>query len=71
MLMLKRVVVMLCLGSFLLPLGVGCMTNRPVIWSWPHNKRRLNVILQDFHELHMDFDRIIFDMDERPLEDID
>ncbi len=69
--MLKRLCVLLFLGLFLLPLAPGCMTNRPYIWSWPHNKRRILTVFEDFHELHMDIDRIIFDMDERPLEDVD
>ena len=67
--MLKRCLVLLCLASFLLP--VGCMTNRPVMWSWPHHKRRILTVLDDLHQFHMDFDRIVFDMDERPLEDVD
>ena len=67
--MLRRLIVLLLLGVFLLPMG--CMTNRPVMWSWPHHKRRIMHILDDFHQFHMDFDRIIFDMDDRPLEDID
>ncbi len=68
--MLKRGLVLLLLGVLMLP-AVGCMTNRPVIWSWPHNKRRFMGMIEGFHKFHMDIDRIIFDMDERPLEDID
>ena len=52
-------------------LPVGCMTQRPVMWSWPHHKRRIMTTLEQFHRLHMDLDRIIFDMDEVPLEDVD
>ena len=57
-------------GLFLLflPLGAGCNTREPVIWSWPHNKRRILKIADGFHQFHMDFDRIIFDMEEYPLE---
>jgi hypothetical protein len=47
------------------------MTNRPVIWSWPHHKRRVLSVLDDLHHFHMDVDRVIFDMPERPLEDVD
>lgn len=67
--MLKRFFLLLFLGVFMLP--VGCMTNRPVLWSWPHHKRRFITILENFHQLHVDIDRVIFDMDDRPLEDVD
>ena len=69
--MLSRLILLLILTIFLLPLGAGCMTNRPYIWSWPHNKRRIMTTMDGWHEFHMDFDRILFDMDERPLEDVD
>jgi hypothetical protein len=61
---------LLTLGAvlFLLPLGSGCETNEPVIWSLPHNKRRILTVLNGFHRLHMDIDRIIFDMEEYPVE---
>jgi hypothetical protein len=55
--------------SLFLPLG--CMTNRPVLWSWPHWKRHVMVTLEQAHQVHMDFDRIFFDMDEVPLEDVE
>jgi len=67
--MLRRLGLLSLLFALFFP--VGCMTNRPVIWSWPHNKRRIMTILEDFHEVHMDVDRIIFDMDEVPLEDVE
>ena len=67
--MLRRILVLALLGAMLLPLG--CMTTRPVMWSWPHHKRRISLILEGFHKLHMDIDRVIFDMDERPIEDLD
>lgn len=54
--------------AMLLPVGVGCNTTEPVIWSWPHNKRRIMKVMDGFHKLHMDVDRIIFDMDEYPIE---
>ena len=52
----------------LLPVGIGCNTTEPVIWSWPHNKRRIMKVMDGFHKLHMDVNRIIFDMDEYPIE---
>ena len=54
--------------AILLPVGVGCNTTEPVMWSWPHHKRRLMTIMDGFHRLHMDVDRVIFDMDEYPIE---
>ena len=44
-------------------------TKSPVIWSWPHHKKRINTILSDFHDVHMDVDRIFFGLDEIPLEE--
>lgn len=67
--MLKRLGLLLIVGAMFLPLG--CSTNRPYIWSWPHHKRRILTIFEDFHNLHKDIDRIFFDMDYRPLEDVD
>ena len=69
--MLSRLVLLMLLSVFILPLAAGCMSNRPFIWSWPHHKRRILTVMEDFHELHMDVDRIFFDMDDRPIEDID
>ena len=65
--MLRRLGLLFLLGALFIP--AGCMTNRPVFYSWPHHKRRINKILEGFHEVHMDFDRIVFDMEELPLEE--
>ncbi len=65
--MLRRLGLLALLGLLFLP--VGCMTNRPVIWSWPHNKRKIMTVLEQFHRVHMDFDRVFLDMPELPLED--
>ncbi len=67
--MLRRIVILALLAAFLIP--AGCMTQRPVIWSWPLHKRRVRTILEGFHKLHMDVNRVIFDMEERPIEDLD
>jgi len=68
--MLRRLGLLGLLLTLFLPVAVtGCGTTRPVIWSWPHNKRRILTVVEQFHEFHMDFDRIIFDMEEVPLED--
>jgi hypothetical protein len=65
--MLRRLGLLAILGLLFLP--AGCMTNRPVLWSWPHNKRKIMTVLDQFHKVHMDFDRIVFDMEELPVED--
>jgi hypothetical protein len=87
--MLKKIILTLAFGALMLP--VGCTTPRPVPWSWAHNKRRINTMLEGFRDAamdfdrlilqdvttfpdklfqaNMDFDRIIFNMDERALED--
>jgi hypothetical protein len=114
--MLRKVLLAMGVGLCLSPLGTGCSTREPVIWSEPHLKRHaltfldgfshptpLNPIPFDgthdaidrifygidpqpneswsdhlgregmsfykgFHRFHMDFDRIILDMPEYPLE---
>jgi len=66
--MLRRFILCLGVAAFLLPLGVSCNTTEPVIWSWPHHKRRIQTTLNGFHQLHMDIDRIIFNMEEYPVE---
>jgi len=66
--MFRRILLLGALALMLAP--VGCMSRRPVLWSWPHWKRKINVVLEDFHQAHMDFDRIVLDADERPLEDL-
>ncbi len=67
--MLRRLGLLFVLAALFLP--VGCMTNRPVVWSWPHWKRHIMTTLGQAHEVHMDVDRIFFDMNEVPLEDED
>ena len=69
--MLKRALKIAGIAALVLPWFVvpcGCNTTEPVIWSWPHHKRRLRVMVDDLHQVHMDFDRIIFDMEEYPIE---
>lgn len=67
--MLRRLGLLSLLACLFLP--VGCGTTRPVLWSWPHNKRKIMTILDQFHDVHMDFDRIFLDMDEVPIEDVE
>ena len=66
--MLRRLIVIVGIVALLAPLAVSCNTREPVLWSWPHNKRKLMSIVDGLHELHMDFDRIVFDMEEYPIE---
>ena len=67
--MLRRLLMSALLVVFLAPFGLmGCNTNRPVIYSWPHWKRRFNTIMEDFHEAHLQFDSLFFDMEEIPIE---
>ncbi len=60
--------ILLCVGVITMLLPIGCMTTEPTIYSWPHHKRRIRHMLDDFHKVHMDIDRIIFDMEEYPVE---
>ncbi|MGQ9591989.1 MAG: hypothetical protein ACUVYA_17040 [Planctomycetota bacterium] len=66
--MFRRVLLALGVLALLVPLSSGCQTREPVPWSWPHNKRRVLTILNGLHRFHMDFDRIVFDMEEYPVE---
>jgi len=64
--MLRRLLIIAGLVAMFLP--CACSTREPVIWSWPLNKRRVMTTLDGFHEMHMDFNRIFFDMEEYPIE---
>lgn len=66
--MFRRLLLALSALALILPLASGCSTRDPVIWSFPHHKRRAMKVLDGFHRFHMDVDRIIFDMDEYPIE---
>ena len=61
--------VALCLGA--LSLGsIGCSTSEKSTVSSPgYWKRVARKIGNDFHEFRVDFDRIFWDLEERPLED--
>ena len=65
--MLKKCLLVVAVAALFLPCA-GCNTTEPVIWSWPLNKRRILKVADGFHRLHMDFNRIIFDMEEYPIE---
>ena len=52
---------LLVIGLLALLAPTGCNTTEPVMWSWPHNKPHLRALLDSFHDMHMDVDRIIFD----------
>ena len=46
----------------------GLIRTEPQIFSWPHDKKRVRKILEGFHDTHKELDRIIFDMEEFPVE---
>ena len=50
--MLKKL--LLWVGMLSILATSGCMTTEPTIYSW--------------HEFHVDFDRVLFDMEEYPRE---
>jgi hypothetical protein len=66
--MLRRILLSLGVVALLLPVSTACSTREPVMWSWPHHKRRIMTVLNGFHRFHMDVDRIVFDMEEMPIE---
>lgn len=41
----------------------GCLTT-----NWVHNRRHFKKIRQELHELHVEIDRVFFDLDEAPGE---
>jgi len=65
---MRRLLLALGLVATVLPFGAGCDTTEPVLWSRHHWKRKGLTIMEGFHRFHMDFDRIIFDMEEYPVE---
>ncbi|MEM7233789.1 MAG: hypothetical protein AAF517_16555 [Planctomycetota bacterium] len=64
--MRKKLLILAGLVCLFAPLG--CNTTEPTFYSWPHHKRRLRKIVDGLHEMHMDIDRIIFDMEPYPVE---
>ncbi|MDC3379476.1 hypothetical protein OAX78_04260 [Planctomycetota bacterium] len=36
--------------------------------SWAHNRRHVRKIIDEFVELHQDFDKVIFGLDRNPAE---
>lgn len=48
---------------FILPLASGCFT-----LNMNHNRRHIEVVRQDLHELHQDIDLILFGMEPLPSE---
>ena len=64
--MIKKL--LLCVGMLSILVTSGCMTTEPTIYRWPHHKRRIRTILDDLHEIHADFERVLFDMEEYPRE---
>ncbi len=60
--MLKRMLVLAALLG--LTLGTtGCLT-----LNWHHNRRHVRKVVDQLQELHMDVDKIVFDLDRNPAE---
>ena len=66
---MRKILLAMCLSAFCLGI-VGCQTETSTIWSSAYWKRHAVNILQGFHEFRVDVDRIIFDLDDRPIEDL-
>ena len=64
--MRKKLLILVGLLALMAP--IGCSTSEPTMWSWSHHKRRLRTLMDDMHQVHMDFDRIVFDMEPYPVE---
>jgi len=64
--MFTRGVILVGLLALFAP--TGCSTTENTFYSWPHHKRRFRKIFDDFHKMHEDVDRIIFDMEPYPVE---
>ena len=47
----------------------GCQTETSTIWSGAYWKRHFVKIMDDLHDFRVDIDRIVFDLDDRPIED--
>ena len=59
----------LCLGGIAF-VGFGCSASEKSTASSPgYWKRVFRKIGSDFHEFRVDFDRVVWDLEDRPLED--
>ena len=65
----RILLVALCLGG--LSFGsIGCSASDKSTAASPgYWKRVLRKVGNDFHEFRVDFDRVVWDLEERPLED--
>ncbi|MEE8142186.1 MAG: hypothetical protein V3T77_03730 [Planctomycetota bacterium] len=65
---MRKLVWIVCLS--LLIGSIGCAhTERSRIWSAGYWVRVGSKVMDDLHQFRVDFDRIIFDLDDRPIED--
>jgi hypothetical protein len=44
--------------------AAGCIS----MTSWAHNKRHVKQVWHELHDLHEDFDRIVFGLERNPAE---
>ena len=48
----------------------GCVLDgKPSMFSARYGKRLMHKIIADFHDVRIDFDRIVWDLEEIPVED--
>ena len=55
--MFRKLLLLIAAAVIFLP--IGCASPRPYPWSWAHNKRRINTVLDGFENAAVSFDRLI------------
>ncbi len=65
---LRKLVLIVCLSALVLP-AVGCQSPRSSVFAGGYWKRHWYNLLDGLHATRVDIDRIIFDLDDRPIED--
>ncbi len=69
---MRKLCLILCLSLCLST--VGCLlspdSERSTIFSTGYWKRHASKIMEDLHEFRVDIDRTIFDLEDRPIEEM-
>lgn len=65
---MRRLLLIACLAALTLP-ALGCQAPRSTIFSGAYWKRHWFKVLDDLHATRVDIDRIVFDLDDRPIEE--
>ena len=65
---MRTLILALCIVGFCAA-SAGCSSPRSTIFSGAYFKRVAMKVLDDFHQFRVDADRILLDLDDRPLED--